>query len=271
MNELRYAFRQLRKTPSFTLVAIATLALAIGANTALFSVVNAVLLKPLPFPNPEQLVAVGSADTRDSREPGTAGLISFPDFSDFRAQNTTLSQIAAYRERSFALGGVGEAQSLRGAVVSSGLFEALGVQPKIGRTFQREEERSGGGAGGYTAIISHGLWQQQFKGASDVIGTVVNLDGRPHTIVGVMPAGFQFPIQADPNDVYVSTGYDATREGGEDLPMTEQRGNHSYQAIARLKPGVPLERAAAELRTIAAALEKQHPDTNTNKTAPNST
>ena len=267
MAELRFALRQLRKSPGFTLVAVLTLAIGIGANAALFSVVHGVLLKPLPFPNPDQLVVLGSADKRDGRAPGAAGLVSYPDFTDFRAQNTTLAHLAAYRERTFALGGIAEAQSLRGAVVSAGLFEALAVQPKLGRTFSRDEEAPGGGPAGYTAIISYGLWQQQFKGSPAVLGALVNLDGRPHTIVGVMPAGFQFPIQADPNDVYVTTGYDALRDGDEDLPMTEQRGNHSYQAVARLKPGVALEQAAAELRTIAAALEKQHPDTNTHVTA----
>jgi putative ABC transport system permease protein len=264
MNELRYALRQLRKSPGFTFIAILTLALGIGANTAIFSVINAVLLKPLPFPKAEQLVAVGGTDTRQPSQPGSLGSLSFPDFEDFRAQNTTFAHLAVYRNRDYALGGEGEAQSLRGMRMSAGFFEALGVQPLIGRTFRPEEEASGGGPEGLTAILSYGLWQRQFRGDPQVLGTAINLDGRPHIVVGVMPAGFQFPIQADTHDLYVTVAPEATKLDEKHVPATKNRGNHNYNAVGRLKPGVTVGQARAELSTIAAALEKQYPDTNTN-------
>ena len=267
MHDFRFAVRQLTKDPRFTIVAVLALAIGIGANTAIFSVVNAVLLKPLPFPNPEQLVAVGSADTRSTPEAGSLDSISFPDFFDFRAQNTTFQHLAVFRDRNFALGGAGEAQSLRGLMVSSGFFEAVGIQPALGRTFRREEEGAGGGPEGLTTIISHDLWQRQFKGDPNVLGSVINLDGRSHTVVGIMPASFQFPIQIERHDVYISTALEATKVDDEDTPTTEQRGNHSLQSVGRLKPGVTVEQARAELRTIAAALEKQYPDSNTNFSA----
>src|SRR3982751_4150719 len=145
MSDLLFAFRQLRKSPGFTFVAILTLALGIGANTAIFSVVNAVLLKPLPYPEPQQLVGLGSADTREVRTSGSPDSISFPDFNDWRAQNRTFASMAVYRDKTFALAGLGEAQSVRGERVSGEFFDVLGVKPTLGRTFKREDEGAGGG------------------------------------------------------------------------------------------------------------------------------
>ncbi len=263
MNDLRFAFRQLLKDPRFTIVAVLALAIGIGANTAIFSVVNAVLLKPLPFPNPEQLVAVGSADVGETPEPGTLNSMSFPDFADLREQNTTFEHMAVYRDRSFALGGDTEAQSHRGVLVSSGFFEALGTQPALGRSFTLEEEGPSGGPNGLTVILSNSFWQQQFKGDRNVLGTTIRLDGEPHTVVGVMPAGFQFPIVTEAHDLYVTTARDSRKVDEDDEPQTTQRGNHYLQALGRLKPGVTVDQGRAELKTIAAALEKQYPDTNT--------
>jgi putative ABC transport system permease protein len=263
MTDLRFALRQLIKEPRFTIVAILALAIGIGANTAIFSVVNAVLLKPLPFPNPEQLVAIGSADVRETPEPGKLNSMSFPDFADLRQQNTTFQRMAVYRDRNFAVGGDAEAQSFRGVLVSSGFFEVLDVQPAFGRSFVPEEEGPSGGPNGMTVIISHGFWQQQFKGDKNVLGTTIRLDGEPHTIVGIMPAGFQFPIQTEAHDLYVTIARDARKLHEEDEPNTTQRGNHYLQALGRLKPGVSVEQGRAELRTIAAALEQQYPETNT--------
>lgn len=261
MNDLLFALRQLRKSPGFTVVAILTLALGIGANTAIFSVVNAVLLKPLPYPQPEQLVAVGSQDTREVRT-GQPDSVSFPDFVDLRAQNNSFACLAVYHDKTFALAGAGEAQSVRGQRVSGDFFDVLGIKPALGRTFTREEEVAGGGPDGLTAVLSYGFWQRQFHGEPSVLGQVLMLDGQPHTVVGVMPPRFQFPIQPDPLDVYTTIAVEASANGG-DKPTTEQRGNHSYQAIGRLKAGVPVERGRADLRAIAANLEKQYPDTNT--------
>ena len=261
-QDLKFAFRQLRKTPGFTLIAVVTLALGIGANTAIFSVVNAVLLKPLPYPQPEQLVAIGAIDPRQTA--GALGTLSFPDFEDYRTRSTSFAAMAAYRSRDFAVGGDGEAHNVQGLRVSAGLFEVLGVQPALGRTFRVEEEAAGGGPEGLTTILSYSLWQRQFAGDRSVLGRTINLDGRPHTVVGVMPRGFQFPIDADSYEIYVTVAPEATKLSEKHVPMTQNRGNHSYQAVGRLKPGVTIDQARAELRTIAAALEQQHPDTNSN-------
>lgn len=263
MTDLLFAFRQLRKSPGFTFVAIFTLALGIGANTAIFSVVNAVLLKPLPYPQPEQLVGLGSADTREVRTAGAPDSISFPDFADWRAQNRTFAQMAVYHDKTFALAGLGEAQSVRGERASGEFFDVLGTRPVLGRTFTHEEETAGGGPDGLTAVLSYGFWQRQFHGERSVLGQVLMLDGQPHTVVGVMPAGFQFPIQTDAVDLYTTIAVEAATPADGSKPNTEQRGNHSFQGIGRLKPGVSIEQARGDMRTIAAALEKQYPDTNT--------
>ncbi|HMJ05782.1 MAG TPA: ABC transporter permease, partial [Chthoniobacterales bacterium] len=226
-------------------------------------VVNAVLLKPLPFPQPNQLVAVGAVDPRNPHAPGGLDSLSFPDFADFRAQNKSFASLAIYRNATFALAVSGEAQSLRGQRVSAEFFDVLGVKPQIGRTFRREEEAAGGGPNGLTVVLSYAFWQSQFKGADNALGGVILLDGEPHLVVGVMPRGFQFPIESDTVDVYTTTSALATStDGGK--PQTEQRGNHSLQGIGRLKPGVAVSQAQAELRTIAAALQRQYPDSNTN-------
>ena len=146
MNDIRYGLRQLWKHPAFTIVAVLTLALGIGANTAIFSVVNAVLLKPLPFPEPDQLIAVGMTDTRQKGTQTELNSLSYPDFFDFRDQNRTLASSAVYRDQSFALTSEEGATSLRGVKVSAEFFDVLGIKPKIGRAFTRDDEQGGGGA-----------------------------------------------------------------------------------------------------------------------------
>src|SRR5450432_1821317 len=264
MNDLRYAIRQLFKEPRFTIVAVLALAIGIGANTAIFSVVNAVLLKPLPFSQPEQLVALGVVDARTNHvSPEGLNSMSYPDFYDLRAQNKSFAHVAVYHERNFALAGERSAQSVRGERVSADLFDVLGVHSVLGRTFHREEEAAGGGPGGLTVILSHQFWQRQFKGDASILGTRLTLDRQPYTVIGVMPAGFVFPIESDPPDIYVTSAIDAASADG-DKPETEQRGNHSLQGIGRLKPGVTMAQGTAEVRTIAAALARQYPDSNTN-------
>lgn len=179
MSDLLFALRQLWKSPGFTFVAIFTVAIGIGANTAIFSVVNAVLLKPLPFPQPGQLVGIGSADNREVRTSGGLDSLSFPDFVDLRAQNRTLANVAAYHDRTFALTGVGEAQSVRGQRVSGEFFDVLGLKPVLGRTFTRAEEAGGGGADGLTIVLSYEFWQRQFRGEASVLGQVLMLDAQP--------------------------------------------------------------------------------------------
>ena len=265
LSDIRYGLRQLAKHPGFTFVAVITLALGIGANTAIFSVVNALLLKPLPFPNSQELVAFGSVNTKTSAAGNAADLnsLSYADYFDFREQNRTLANVAVFRDRSFAVKTAEGASSLRGVMSSSEYFDVLGVKPVIGRTFTRADEQSGGGPDGFKVLISHEYWKKQFGGDQNVVGRTIELDRRTYTIIGVLPAGFQYPIQADPLDLYVTIAIDATSADGSE-PQTASRGAHSLQAIARLKPGVSIEQAQADLAAIAANLEKQYPDTNTN-------
>src|SRR5437016_11605006 len=211
LNDIRYGLRQLWKHPAFTIIAIVTLALGIGANTAIFSVVNAVLLKPLPFPEPEQLIALGMID-ESSRLKGAhmeLNSLSYPDFFDYRDQNRTLASSAVYRDRSFALTSEEGATSLHGVKVSAEFFDVLGTKPKMGRAFVRDDEQGGGGPGGFKVIISDEFWKKHFGADPNVIGHTVTLDRRPHTVIGVMPPGFQFPIQNDPINFYVSIAEDA--------------------------------------------------------------
>jgi predicted permease len=261
LTDIRYGLRQLWKHLAFTIIAVLTLALGIGANTAIFSVVNAVLLKPLPFPEPDQLIAVGMTDTRQATRTELNSL-SYPDYFDFRDQNRTLATSAVYRDRSFALTSDEGATSLRGVKVSAEFFDVLGIKPKLGRTFARDDEQGGGGSGGFKVVIGHDFWQKHFGGDADVLGRTVMLDRRQHTVIGVMPAGFQFPISTDPIDFYVTIAEDATNPDGS-TPQTKQRGNHSLEAIARLKPGVTVAQAQADLAAIAAGLAQQYPDSNT--------
>ncbi|MBA3961843.1 MAG: ABC transporter permease [Chthoniobacterales bacterium] len=260
MNDLRFALRQLRKSPGFTLIAILTLALGIGANTAIFSVVNAVLLKPLPFPAPQQLLAVGMTNTHDGTSRDQLGSLSYPDFFDFRTQNRTLASSALYREGSYAFKDTAGAQSLVGVKCSAEFFGVLGIKPMLGREFVRVDETAGGGPGGFKVILSYDFWQKHFGGDKNVLGRTVELDRRSYTVIGVMPARFQYPIQTDPIELYVTIADDATAVEGK--PVTEERGNHSLQAIARLLPNVSAEQAQADLSTIAARLAKQYPDSN---------
>src|SRR2546423_5955385 len=261
-NDIRYGLRQLFKHPAFTLIAVLTLALGIGANTAIFSVVNAVLLKPLPFPAPDELVAVGGVDLNETTSPPKLSSMCYPDFFDFRDQNQSFSGIAVYRYRNLALVDEQEAQSILAQNVSGEFFDVLGIRPLLGRGFTRADEQAGGGPGGFKVVLSYLFWQSHFNRAEDVIGRVLMLDGRPHTVIGIMPQGFQFPIQTDPIEMYVTLAEDASTPDGS-TPQTQQRGGHSLLGIARLKPCVSVAQANAELRTLAGALEKKYPETNT--------
>ncbi|HXY60735.1 MAG TPA: ABC transporter permease [Chthoniobacterales bacterium] len=260
MSDIRFAFRMLAKTPAFTLIAIFTLALGIGANTAIFSVVNALLLKPLPFPEPQQLVAFGMTDTRQ-KEQTTLGSLSYPDFFDFRDQNHLFTSVVIYRDRAFALTGEQGATSFRGVKSSAEFFDVLGIKPAMGRGFSRDDERAGGGTGGFKIILSDDFWRQNFGGDPNVLGRTIELDRRLYTVIGVMPPRFQYPIQSEPISFYVTIAEDAASSDGT-KPVTTERGNHMMEAIARLKPGITIDQAQADLSTVAANLEKQYPDTN---------
>ncbi len=161
LADIRYGLRQLLKHPGFTIVAVLTLALGIGANTAIFSVVNALLLKPLPFPNSHELVAFGSVDLRESKsgKPTELNSLSYADYFDFREQNRTLAHVSVFRDRSFSVTAPEGATSVRGVLATSEYFDVLGVKPAIGRSFTREDEQSGGGPGGFKVILSHDYWK----------------------------------------------------------------------------------------------------------------
>lgn len=262
MNDLKLAFRQLRKSPGFALVAVLTLALGIGANTAIFSVVNAVLLKPLPFPSPDRLVAVGSTNLKEPDRTHQFNSLSYPDFFDFRNQNHTFQGISCYRGGNYAFVNEHGAQNIKGLKVSAEFFDVVGVKPAIGRAFVREDEQAGGGPGGFKVVLTHDLWMRLFNGDKTAIGRTLRIQGQSYTIIGIMPRGFQFPFETPAMEMYLTFAEDAANADGT-KPSTEQRGNHMLLAFGRLKPGVTVAQADADLRTIAAALEKQYPDTNT--------
>jgi len=244
-QDVRYAMRMLGKHPGFTAVVVLTLALGIGANAALFSVVNGVLLNPLPFPQPEQLVAL------NQRKPNVAaGSISYPNFLDWQKENQTFSAMAISRESSFALVGTGEAERVRGRRCSVNLFSVLGVKPALGRDFAPGEDEPGVGP---VVMISAGLWQRRFGGAPDVAGKSLTVDDKSYTIVGVLPASFT--LYRD-TDVYVPMG----QWGNSGL---QNRGaGLGLRGIGRLKPGVTLAQAQADLDGVMGRLAEVYPETN---------
>jgi putative ABC transport system permease protein len=242
-QDIRYAFRRLIKSPTFTAVALLTLALGIGANTAIFSVVNAVLLKPLPYPEPDEIVGIYHLSE------GTRATMSGPNFTDVKKLATTLEDAAAYTRTRTILTGRGEPVRLDGAHVSASLFDLLGVPPALGRTFAADENEPGKHR---VAILSHGLWLQRFAGDRSVVGKTLLLDGVSHEIVGVMPEGFSFPAA---RSIWTPLEYT------EDF-TSEQRGAWYLQGVGRTKAGVRPEQAQAEIETIGRQLAKQYPDSN---------
>jgi putative ABC transport system permease protein len=248
-QDLRYGVRMLIKRPGFTAVAVLTLALGIGANSAIFSVVNAVLLRPLPFMEPERLVYAEGADLRDGSKGGS---ISPPDFLDYREQNHVFERFAAFQPLSFTLTGDGsESERISSARVSAGFFETLGVAPLAGgRTFLAEEEQDGHNA---VVVINYGLWQRRYGGDPKIVGKTIALNGQNATIVGVMPAGFEYPREAQ---LWSPIAFKT--------PATSLRRTHYLRAVGRLKPGVTLAQAQADITSVARQLEQQYPDSNTN-------
>ena len=248
-QDLRYAVRMLVKRPGFTAVAVLTLALGIGANTAIFSVVNAVLLRPLPFAEPDRLVYAEGADLRDGSK---GGAISPPDFLDYREQNHVFERFAAFMPQSSTVTGDGSAsERINSARVSHGFFETLGIAPLDGgRTFLAEEEQEGRNA---VAVLSYGLWQRRYGADPKIVGKTIALNGQTVTIVGVMPAGFEYPREAQ---LWAPIAFKS--------PQTSMRRSHFLRAVGRLKPGVTVEQAQADINQIARQLEQQYPESNTN-------
>jgi len=234
LQDLRYGARTLLKKPGFTLIAVVTLALGIGANTAIFSVVNAVLLRPLPYAEPERLVALWEGN---KRRPESRNSISYPNFFDWRAQSQSFERMASYYTNNMALTDIATPVNLRSAVVSPDLFAVLGVKPRLGRWFVAEEEKPGIRA----AVINDNLWQRQFGGDPNIVGRALTLDGKQFNIVGVMPAGFQFPIEANQVEVWVTSSIDGEKTDPKEPAQNENRGSHFLEAVGRLKPNVTLE------------------------------
>ncbi|MGC2171805.1 MAG: ABC transporter permease [Candidatus Sulfotelmatobacter sp.] len=250
LQDMRYALRQLHKSPGFTAVAVLTLALAIGANTAVFSVIDAVMLRPLPFHDPSRLVVVKTTEPGRLDDIG----VSYPAFLDWRSRGQVFEGLSAFREDDFTLTGRGEPAHLTGAVVSANMFSVLGVPPAMGRDFIPEEDKPIGT--GLPVILSHSLWQSRFGSDPRIVGQNLTLDGNPVTVAGVMPAGFQFPVQRTPVEFWTTIALDAQGPA----PMTSQRGASYLDVIGRLKPKVTLGTAQTEMSGIQAALNKQYPE-----------
>jgi predicted permease len=262
-QDLKFAARQLRTSPGFAVTTILTLALGIGATTAIFSLVNAVLLRPLPFPEQDRLIWAEQADI----EPGVAAnayeSLSYPNFFDWRAQNHIATAMACYRNSSVTLTGSGEPQQLSAAVVSAEFFRALGVHPLLGRDFLPNEER----AGTHVAMLSYLLWRSSFGSARDLVGRSITLDGRSYTVAGIMPPGFVFPIVNPAPALWTTLADDAATDSPKDKPLTSQRGMNMLRVVARLRPGVTVAQSRAELSAIAGRLARQYPDDNKPYTA----
>ena len=245
--DLRYAFRSLRKDPAFTALAVAVMALGIGANTAVFSVVNAVLLKPLAYRDPDRIVTLSSLWTRT----GHRGTVSAPDFHDWHDQSTSFSAMAYWDDDTSPATVNSIAENTPAAEVTPEFFDVFAVRPVAGRTFSTEEWKSG-----TSVLISYAYWHSHFEGNPDVLGHTVRMFEKDLTIVGVMPAGFRFP---DQTAIWLAAN--------SLFPETSSRSAHNYSVVARLRPGVALDRAQAEMTGIAARLEQRYPDSNRNKSA----
>ena len=249
-TDLRHAVRGLAAERAWTMIAVATLALGIGANAAIFAVVDAALLRPLPFPEPERLVAVWGLEAGSGPQRQRT---SYPDFRDYQQATTgSFEALAIYRPSTLTLTAPDlEPSRVEGAAAARELFAVLRSAPLMGRVFTADEDRAGGPG---AVLLSEGLWRERW-GGRDVVGQAVTLDGAPHTIVGVMPASFRFPPEAR---LWTPAGPE---------PRNEFRGVHSYRAVARLRPGVPVQAAAADLAQVASRLAAAYPDDNAGRTA----
>ncbi len=248
LQDFRYALRRLRLTPGFTSIAIITLALGIGANSAIFTVINAVLLRALPFRDPGKLVLLS-----ESIPQFPILSVSYLNYVDWRSQSHSFTEVSAVRSFNMTLTGTGDPERLPAQMANANMFHLLGVDPLRGRTFSADEDKAGAAG---VALISNGLWQRRFGGDAKVLGQPLTLDNKPFTIIGVLPAGFQL-LQQSPDVMLALEPWART--------LPDDRSWHpGIQPIARLKPGVTLEQARAELATIGKRLEQQYPEYDTN-------
>jgi putative ABC transport system permease protein len=246
LQDLRYGARMLLKTPAITFIVILALALGIGANTAIFSVLNAVVLQPLPFDHPDELRFLNEkSPVLDEMS------ISYPNFTDWRNQNHVFEKIGVYNRNSYNLTGYGEAERLLTGQVSADLFDALRARPLIGRLFTNDDDKPGAAP---VVVLSYGLWQRRFGGQANILNQSLTFNNKSYTVIGVMPPEFAFPTRAE---MWVPVGPLS------DDPNWQQRGNHpGLYAVGRLKPGVTQAQAQADMNNIAANLNQQYPDSN---------
>jgi predicted permease len=248
-QDVRYGLRTFRKKPGFASVAVLTLALGIGANAAIFSAVNGVLLKSLPFPDPERLVAL-----EGTAESGRVTAVAFPDYQDWRAGQNVFEELAARLPAGGVLTGDGGPERVTGRLVTASFFKTLGVRPAAGRFFTEEEDRPGGGR---LMVIGHGLWQRRYGGDAGVVGRAVRFNGESWTVAGVMPPQFDFYGENNlNNEFFIPLGQIS------DQPFMHERDSHAVMVTARLRPGVSLGQARAQMEALAARLAEQFPATN---------
>src|ERR1041385_4535233 len=243
--DIRYAIRILAKSPAFTFIAVLTLALAIGANTAIFSVVNAVLLRPLPYPHAEQLVQVFGTQPTLTEAPTSPA-----NFLEWRSENQVFTHIATYVGQGFNLTGTDKPERVIGARVSGDMFQLLGVQPALGRDFTAEEDREGADR---VVILSYEFWQHRFAGDPNAIRQTIKLSDQAYTIIGVMPRDFAFPNTR--TQIWTPMAFNAAERATRDTNFID--------VVARLKPGVLLQQAQANMTAVAQSQAQRYPQTNT--------
>jgi len=245
VQDVRYGLRQLRRNPGFAAVAVLTLALGIGANTAIFSVVNAVLLRPLPYTEAERLVTL---DETGELQAGMGMSVAYLDFRDWQRENHSFTQLAAFLGDDFILSLPEGTEYLHGRDASADLFSVLGLRFALGRAFLPEEDRQGGRP---VAIISHHFWQQHFNGSSTVLGQAVTLNDKAYTVVGVLPAGFRFVRESD---VYVPLGQ------VDPVQLQDRKVHSGIFVIGRLKPGVTLDQARSDMALVQGQIAQAYPE-----------
>jgi putative ABC transport system permease protein len=249
--DLKFALRMLAKSPGFTMIAVLTLALGIGANTAIFSVIDAVLLHPLSFPKPNELVAVCSYVARDNSEKETE---SIPDYIDLRDQSETLQGLAAFTRTGAVLNRSEESQQLYGVAITSDIFPVLAISPARGRPYTREDDN----VDARVVVLTNYAWRTFFNSDPDIVGKQISLSWRLYTVLGVMPPGFRFPVEGERAD-YLIPLHPLVPE------HVNNRDSHFIRMVGRLKPGVTIQQCDAEMKTIAARLEQQYPKSNTGR------
>src|SRR5262249_25233761 len=239
--------RSLKRKPIVTLVIVIAIAVGVGAGTAVFTVVDGILIRPLPFHQPDRLTAIW---THNTQQDSAKRFVSYPDFADWRKESRAFDNMATWYTSGFSMTGSGEPVHINAANASPSLFPVLGVQPRLGTLFDSDE-----GSGVNSVVLSHNAWQRWFNADSKIIGRSISLNGASYTVSAVMPPGFQFPIQAEPVDMWVRL---PVEQGG----LLSRRGARVLSAIGRMKPGVTVDQAQADMTVLAGGLQQEYPKTN---------